>query len=86
MMTLNLHMERTNYLTYCQYHYNLQEHYSPIGHGWEQVNGKCCHTLPPCPGSLYLMTAQMRVAVTMRGVSVEIQQIQMEILCIFVIF
>lgn len=36
-----------------------------------RMNGKCWpvrHTLPPCPSSLYLMTAQMRVAVTMRGV------------------
>ncbi|CAM4305034.1 unnamed protein product [Leuciscus chuanchicus] len=39
--SLNLHMERTNYLTYCQLHYNLQEHPSPIGHGWELGNGKC---------------------------------------------
>ena len=80
----NLHMERTNYLTYCQLHYNLQEHPSPIGHGWELVNGKCRpvrHTLPPLPHSSHLMTMiwdQMRVAVMMRGVSVENQQIQME--------
>ena len=50
--SLNLHMERSNYLTYCQLHYNLQEHPSPIGHGWELVNGKCRpvrHTLPPLP-------------------------------------
>ena len=48
--SLDLHVERTNYITYCQLHYNLQEHPSPIGHGWELVNGKCRpvdHTLPP---------------------------------------
>lgn len=48
--SLDLHVERTNYITFCQLHYNLQEHPSPIGHGWEPVNGKCRpvrHTLPP---------------------------------------
>lgn len=30
---LGLHVERTNCITYCQLHYNLQEHPSPIGHG-----------------------------------------------------
>ena len=53
--SLNLHMERSNYLTYCQLHYNLQEHPSPIGQGWELVNGKCRpvrHTLPPLPQQL----------------------------------
>ncbi|KAJ8375735.1 hypothetical protein SKAU_G00063150 [Synaphobranchus kaupii] len=53
--SLNLHVERTNYITYCQLHYNLLEHPSPIGHGWELVNGKCrpvCHTLPPLPQQL----------------------------------
>ena len=53
--SLNLHMERSNYLTYCQLHYNLQEHPSPIGHGWELVNGKCRpvrHILPPLPQQL----------------------------------
>jgi hypothetical protein len=32
--TLNQHVEGTNYITYCQLHYNLIEHPSPIGHGW----------------------------------------------------
>ena len=53
--SLDLHLKRTNYLTYCQLHYNLQEHPSPIGHGWELVNGKCRpvrHTLPPLPQQL----------------------------------
>lgn len=53
--SLDRHVERTNYITYCQLHYNLQEHPSPIGHGWELVNGKCRpvrHTLPPLPQQL----------------------------------
>ena len=53
--SLNLHMERTNYVTYCKLHYNLQEHPSPIGHGWELVKGKgrsVRHTLPPLPQQL----------------------------------
>ena len=52
--SLNLHVERTNYVTYCQLHYNMVEHPSPIGHGWEIMNGKCRpvrHTLPPAPAA-----------------------------------
>ncbi|KAL8565961.1 hypothetical protein ACOMHN_054946 [Nucella lapillus] len=48
--SLNLHVERTNYITYCQLHYNLFDHPSPIGHGWELVDGKCRpvrYTQPP---------------------------------------
>jgi hypothetical protein len=32
---LTLHVERTNYITYCQRHYNLIDHPPPIGH----ING-----------------------------------------------
>ena len=39
--SLRPHLERTNYLTYLQKHYNLQSHPSPIGHGWQLVNGLC---------------------------------------------
>ncbi|KAJ8359919.1 hypothetical protein SKAU_G00164440 [Synaphobranchus kaupii] len=55
--SLNLHIERANFIAYCQLHYNLFEHPSPIGHGWELVNGKCRpvrHTLPPLPQQLTL--------------------------------
>ncbi|CAB4022718.1 Hypothetical predicted protein, partial [Paramuricea clavata] len=44
---LDFHVERTNYITYCQRHYSLLEHPSPIGHGWEIMN-----TLPPLPEQL----------------------------------
>ena len=53
--TLDQHLEKTNYITYCQIHYNLLEHPSPIGHGWERMNGKCRpirHTQPPLPHQL----------------------------------
>jgi len=53
--TLNHHLERTNYITYCQIHYDLLEHPSPIGHGWEFMNGKCRpvrYTKPPLPHKL----------------------------------
>ena len=36
-------------------HYDLLEHPSPIGHGWEFMNGKCRpvrHTQPPLPREL----------------------------------
>ncbi|KAJ8365531.1 hypothetical protein SKAU_G00143620 [Synaphobranchus kaupii] len=55
--SLNLHIERANFIAYCQLHYNLFEHPSPIGHGWELVNGKCRpvrHTLPALPQQLTL--------------------------------
>ena len=50
--TLNHHCARTNYITYCQLHFTLVEHSTPIGHGWEIINGKCQpvrYTLPPLP-------------------------------------
>jgi len=53
--TLNHHLERTNYITYCQVHYDLLEQPSPIGHGWEFRNGKCRpvrHTRLPLPHQL----------------------------------
>ncbi|KAL8563361.1 hypothetical protein ACOMHN_008200 [Nucella lapillus] len=49
--SLNLHVERTNYITYCQLHYNL------FGHSWELVDGKCRpvrYTQPPLPQQLTL--------------------------------
>lgn len=55
--TLDQHLKRTNYLSYCQQNFNLDEHPSPIGHGWELVNGKCCpvrYTLSPLPQQLPL--------------------------------
>ena len=39
--SLNHHIQRTNYITYCQLHYEMLQHPSPVGHGWESVNGKC---------------------------------------------
>jgi len=53
--TLKHHLERTNYLSYCQIHYDLLEHPSPIGRGWEFINGKCRvvrYTKPPLPHQL----------------------------------
>jgi hypothetical protein len=83
--SLDLHVERKNYITYCQLHYNLLEHPSPIGHGWQILNGKCRpvrHTLPPCPISSHLVIVQMRVTMRVvamkRGVNVENQQIQLK--------
>ena len=38
---LNHHVERTNFISYCQIHFDLQEHPSTIGHSWEILNGKC---------------------------------------------
>ena len=37
--TLNCHSQMTNYITYCQIHYELLEHPSPISHGWEFMRG-----------------------------------------------
>ena len=41
-----------NYLSYCQRIFHLQDHPSPLGHGWDIVNGKCRpvrYTLPALP-------------------------------------
>ena len=57
--SLDQHIERTNYIVYCQTHFCFVEHPSPIGHGWEIINGKCRpvrHTLPPFPHKISLGT------------------------------
>ena len=57
--SLNQHLERTNFISYCQLNYHLMEHPSPIGHGWDIINGKCrpvrhsCPALPPNFDQLY---------------------------------
>jgi len=66
--SLNHHVERPNYITYCQLHYALFEHLSPIGHGWEILNGKCRPvryrpTLPPLPQQITSWKFQLEVAV-----------------------
>jgi len=53
--SLDLHLKRTNYIAYCQLHFNMFEHPSPLGHGWQILNGKCRparHSLPPLPQQL----------------------------------
>ena len=55
--TPSYHLERTNYLAYCQRHFDLIEHPSPIGRGWEVINGKCRpvrHGRPALPPILKL--------------------------------
>ena len=39
--SLNLHIIRANYLAHIQRHAELRNHPSPIGHGWEMMNGNC---------------------------------------------
>ena len=56
--SLNHHVERTSYIKYFQFNYKLFDHPSPIGHGWELVNGKCrpvCYTQPALPLQLKLL-------------------------------
>ena len=55
------------YITYCQLHYYLLEHPSPIGHGWEMRDGKCramCYASPLYPSSSYLVIILQGVAMT----------------------
>ena len=55
--SLHYHLCRANYLTYLLKHYQLQSHPSPIGHGWNLVNGLCLpvrSTQPPLPPSMPL--------------------------------
>ena len=59
--SLRPHLERTNYLTYLQKNFQLQNHPSPVGHGWHLVNGLCLpvrYTQPALPPSLELPTTQ----------------------------
>ncbi|XP_028404399.1 uncharacterized protein LOC114527028 [Dendronephthya gigantea] len=53
--SLKQHIMRANYLSYIQRHPEEKTHPSPIGHGWELVNGRCKpvrHTQPSLPVSL----------------------------------
>lgn len=50
--SLHQHCLRANYLAYLVRHPSLKHHPSPIGHGWELVNGRCRpvrHTRPALP-------------------------------------
>ena len=50
--SLKQHIMRANYLTYIQRHLELRIHPSPIGYGWELINGRCKpvrHTQPSLP-------------------------------------
>ena len=61
-----------NYLTYLVLHPLLKKHLSPIGHGWELVDGNCHpvrHTRPALPAhlpTLHLETAEKREETNMR--------------------
>ncbi len=53
--SLTQHIKRANYLAYLQRHPDMKRHPSPIGHGWELVNGHCKpvrHTQPALPLSI----------------------------------
>ena len=39
--SLELHCLRANYLSYIQKNYYLRNHPSPIGYGWQLIDGKC---------------------------------------------
>ena len=50
--TLEHICERANYLSYCQKNFQMREHPSPIGKGWDIINSKCRpirNRLPPLP-------------------------------------
>ena len=59
--SLEHHIKRANFLAYIQRHPDLRRHPSPIGHGWELVNG-CCrpvrHTKPALPISFPVPSTQ----------------------------
>ena len=53
--SLKQHIMPANYLAYIQRHPDEKEHPSPIGHGWELVNGRCKpvrHTEHSLPATL----------------------------------
>ena len=59
--SLEQHIKCANFLAYIQRHPDLRRHPSPIGHGWELLNG-CCrpahHTKPALPISLQVQSIQ----------------------------
>ena len=58
--TLSHICRRANYLAYCQKHFQLSEHPSPICHGWGIIDGKCRpvrNILPVIPSHLPLKIA-----------------------------
>jgi len=80
--SLNQHLERTNFISYCQLHFDLLEHPSPIGHGWEIINGKCKsvrHSRPALPSTLKQSacpeTIAARAAAMMKKLKLESQLI-----------
>ena len=53
--SLRQHCIRANYLAYLVHHPSVKQHPSPLGHGWELVNGRCRpvrHTRPALPPHL----------------------------------
>ena len=59
--SLQLHLQRANYLSFLQKHPTLQSHPSPLGHGWQLVDGLCLpvrYDLPALP-SLIPVTLNM---------------------------
>ena len=50
--SLNHHLDRTNYLTFCQRNFQMKNHPSPLGYGWHLQNGQCKpvrHSQPALP-------------------------------------
>ena len=39
--SLHNHLDRVNYIVYCQKHFELRNHPCPIGRGRTFINGKC---------------------------------------------
>ena len=47
--SLNHHLDRTNYLSFCQLNFKMKDHPSPLGHGWQLQNGLCRPVRHSCP-------------------------------------
>lgn len=48
--SLHHHFMRVNYITYCQKHFKLRDHPSPLGNGLAlDINGKCRPVRYSCP-------------------------------------
>jgi len=59
--SLEQHIKCTNFLANIQCHPDLRWHPSPIGHGWDLVNGYCRlvhHTKPVLPSSFPVSPTQ----------------------------
>ena len=59
--TLYHHLNRVNYLSFLLKRFELNRHSSPIGQGWEYINGKCRPVRYAVPATADVLQPQPQV-------------------------